>query len=44
MPPVVPVGDGRDRLSEAKFIRLHITKRYELWQNRYGKCVTVDFS
>jgi hypothetical protein len=48
LPPTTPKTEAHERLRKAGFemlfIAAHATPRCELWKNRHGKTVTVDFS
>jgi hypothetical protein len=46
-PPTTPKAEAHARLKAAEFSRLHInavrTPHCELWQNRHGKTVNIDY-
>ncbi len=48
IPPTTPKAEAHARLREADFemlfLGVHATPRCELWKNRHGKTVTVDFT
>jgi hypothetical protein len=48
VPPTTPKAEAHARLIEAGFTRLHINAtrvpRCELWQNKHGKTVNVDYT
>lgn len=48
IPPTCPADEARTRLAGAGFKRLHINAkrlpRCELWQNRHGKNIAIDYT